>query len=214
MVETALSTQRLRPRLILVWLVLFALIVGIVLLQRHDRTKSNQDEPSAGPRMLLPAPLAEIGLIEIAYNGAFHRFERDAAGAWFYHAHSPTGTGANTNHAHLTDAKLTPIIDKALKGFETARIERQFPAGPRDAEYGVNTPGVFILVYRQPTDPQPLMRYAVGNIAPDGVSRYVLPAGAPNVVSIADYQIENLLNLIKTVTAIIGQTPATNNAPR
>ena len=203
-----------RPRLIVVWLLLLALIAGIFLLQRHDNTKSNEEEPASGARMLLPGPLADIGLIEIAYNGAFHRFERDSSGAWFYHAHSPTGATANTNHAHLTDAKLTPIIDKALRGFETARIERQFPAGLRDAEYGVNAPGVFILVYRQPSDSQPLMRYAVGNMASDGFSRYVLPTGAPNVVTIADYQIENLLNLIKTVTAINSQTPATNNLPR
>lgn len=163
--------------------------------------------------MLLPAPLAELGLIEIAYKGAFHRFERDAANGWFYHAHGPSNTNADANHQHVTNAKLTPIIERALRGFEAARIERRFPAGPNDADYGVNAPEIFILVYRKPSDPQPLLRYSVGKVAPDQLSRYVLAAGSPEVVTIANFHIDNLLNLINTVTAIIAQTPAADIAP-
>ena len=163
--------------------------------------------------MLLPAPLAELGLIEIAYKGAFHRFERDAANGWFYHAHGPSNTNADTNHQHVTNAKLTPIIERALRGLEAARIERRFPAGPNDADYGVNAPEIFILVYRKPSDLQPLLRCSVGKVAPDQLSRYVLAAGSPEVVTIANFHIDNLLNLINTVTAIIAQTPAADIAP-
>jgi hypothetical protein len=46
---------------------------------------------------------------------------------------------------------------------------------------------------------QPLAQYAVGDVAPDGLSRYVLPVGSSYVVTIANYQIDNLLNLIRAV---------------
>jgi hypothetical protein len=52
---------------------------------------------------------------------------------------------------------------------------------------------------------QPLARYAVGIVAPDGVSRYVLPVGSTYVVTIANYQIDNLLNLIQAVGEKPGQ---------
>ena len=60
------------------------------------------------------------------------------------------------------------------------------------------------MVYR-PKEVQPLARYAVGIVAPDGVSRYVLPVGSTYVVTIANYQIDNLLNLIRAVTENPGQ---------
>ena len=47
------------------------------------------------PRLLLPVPVDQLGAIEVADAGTLHRFERDAAGAWFYHgAHAGAGGGA------------------------------------------------------------------------------------------------------------------------
>ena len=55
-----------------------------------------------------------------------------------------------------------------------------------------------ILVYRK-DDAQPVAQYAVGDVAPDGLSRYVLRVGSASVVTIANYQITNLLDLIQAV---------------
>jgi hypothetical protein len=55
-------------------------------------------------------------------------------------------------------------------------------------------------------NPQPLAQYAVGDVAPDGLSRYVLQVGSASVVTIADYQITNLLDLIQAVGG--GSAPA------
>jgi len=49
-------------------------------------------------------------------------------------------------------------------------------------------------------DVQPLVQYAVGDLAPDGVSRYVLSIGATKVNTLPDYQIQNLVGLVKAVT--------------
>lgn len=43
-----------------------------------------------------------------------------------------------------------------------------------------------------------LTGYAVGHVAPDTVSRYVMTVDSSAVVTIPNYQIENLLALIET----------------
>jgi hypothetical protein len=52
-----------------------------------------------------------------------------------------------------------------------------------------------------------LSRYAVGVVAPDLLSRYILPVGSSTVVTIPDYQIDNLLQLIASLEAKPGLGP-------
>ena len=185
------------PRLIAVWGVLLLLIGAIVAIEMRDRAAA----PSAGsgaardPRLLLPVPIEQVGAIEIAYGGAVHRFERDANGTWFYHgAHAPAQAG----HAHQADPAMAARIATAFAGFDRARMERDFPLQDGGKELGVATPKMVILAYR-PKELQPLAQYAVGDVAPDKFSRYILPVGKPQVVTIANYQIDNLTALIEAV---------------
>jgi hypothetical protein len=55
-----------------------------------------------------------------------------------------------------------------------------------------------VLVYR-PGQSQPLAQYAIGHVAPDTVSRYVVVVGRPVVVTIAGYQVDNLLALVQAI---------------
>ena len=185
------------PRLIVVWGMLLLLIGAIAAIELRDRAAA----PSAGsgpvrdPRLLLPVSIEQVGAIEIAYGGAVHRFERDADGAWFYHgAHAPAQAG----HAHQIDPAMASADRQAFAGFDRARMERDFPLQDGGKELGVATPKMVILAYR-PNELQPLAQYAVGDIAPDKFSRYVLPVGKPQVVTIANYQIDNLTGLIEAV---------------
>ncbi len=199
-----------RRKLIAIWLVLAALVATIVLIERHDRqadskvTVAGRDE-----RLLIPVAMEELGAVEIAHNGTLHRFERDDSGAWFYHgAHA----SAAQPHAHNADPASAAHIEKALAGLGRARMERQFPLNVQADEFGVTRPEMFIMVYR-PKELQPLSRYAVGIVAPDKVSRYVLPVGSSWVVTIADFQIDNLLNLIQSVSANPAAGPVTPKTP-
>lgn len=186
-----------RRKLAAVWLLLTALVVVIVLIERHDRAASKVPEPGRDQRMLLPVGMEDLGAIEIAHNGTLHRFERDASGAWFYHGiHS----AAQASHEHNSDPASAARIEKALAGLGRARMERQFPLNLQADEFGVTRPEMFIMVYR-PKELQPLARYAVGTVAPDKVSRYLLPVGSTWVVTIADFQIDNLLSLIQSFAA-------------
>jgi hypothetical protein len=214
-VEAALSAARIsaaghgRRKLIGVWLLLAVLVVAIVLIERHDRAGSNVPEAGRDQRLLHPAGIEELGAIEIAHNGTLHRFERDAAGAWFYHGiHSAT----QPSHEHNPDPASAARIEKALAGLGRARMERQFPLNLQADEFGVTRPEMFIMIYR-PKELQPLARYAVGTVAPDNVSRYVLPVGSSWVVTIADFQIDNLLSLIQSFAAPPSAGPKINKLP-
>ncbi|MEK6209279.1 MAG: hypothetical protein AABM64_02735 [Pseudomonadota bacterium] len=188
-------------RLIAVWLLFAALAVAIVLIERQHRTATIAGEGSRDERRLLPAEMAELGAIDVMHKGTLHRFERDSAGVWFYHG---IHTGSEQQHGHKADPAVAAQIEKAFTGFGRTRMERQFPLNIQADEFQVTRPEIFIMVYR-PKEVQPLARYAVGIVAPDGVSRYVLPVGSTYVVTIADFQIDNLLSLIQGVGKKSGQ---------
>jgi len=197
----------LSPRLTVVWGVLLLLVGAIVAIEYSDRARTQrEDSAQAGrdPRLLLPVPLEQVGAIEVAHAGAVHRFERDASSAWFYH-----GVHVNTDatHAHKADPAMAQRIETALQGFGRTRMERTLPAGMAVQQYGLANPQMVILVYR-PKELQPLLQVAVGDLAPDKLSRYVMVVGNSSVVTIANYQITNLLALITSATES-GQGQAT-----
>ncbi len=189
-----------RRRVLVVWVILAMLIAGSAFMEYRNRSKLAEGVAETihgeeGSRMLLRAPIAQLGAIELGHAGMLHRFERDTFGAWFYHG---MHTSAQAAHAHQTDPVQAQIIEKAFAGLERARMERQFKLEVQSANYGLLSPQMIILVYGK-GNPQPLAQYAVGDVAPDGLSRYVLPVGSSYVVTIANYQIDNLLNLIQAV---------------
>lgn len=208
MVEAPVTAGRPSPRLILVWGALLVLVGAIVAVEVTDRagTQSGQGEHAGEPRMLLPVPVAQLGAIEIAYAGALHRFERDAASAWFYHGAHTSSQGA---HEHQVDAAMSERIATAFTGLGRARIEREFPLDRNLETYGLANPQMLVLVFRS-KDPQPLAQYAVGDIAPDTLSRYVMSVGSRVAWTIANYQIDNLTTLIRAANgeAVQLQAPA------
>jgi len=187
------SRARRRRGLLAVWLVLGVLVATIVGLELADRRRAPSSAVADG-RMLLPVSVAELSAVEIADRGRLHRFERDAAGAWLYHGVHATGEGA---HTHTPDPALSARIETALAAFGRTRVERRLAVDADSAAHGLTAPEMVVLVYRRQQS-QPLAQYAVGALAPDTVSRYVLQVGAPGVVTIANYQIENLQALVRT----------------
>jgi hypothetical protein len=187
-----------RRRLRLVWLVLAVLVASIVVLEYRERR--TPDDAGDEARNLLPAPLDQLGAIEIADRGRLHRFERGASGSWFYHGTHAAGAA---EHTHDADPELAERITRAFAALARARVEREFSLDRDGAAYGVTAPDVVILVYRA-GDTQPLAQYAVGHVAPDTASRYVMRLGRPVVVTIPDYQIVNLLSLVQAAEERVG----------
>jgi hypothetical protein len=193
-----------------VWLVLVVLVGAIVIIERTDLFgPTSRPDSTRDARMLLPVPVDQLGVIEVARAGALHRFERHAAGAWFYHGVHTKSEGA---HEHQADPTMAERIGHAFAALGRTRIERQFALNTQAKDYGVTTPEMVILVYR-PNDLQPLAQYAVGDIAPDTFSRYVLVVGSSAVATIPNYQIDNLLALIEAVGGKSDQGRATRSSP-
>jgi len=201
-----------RTRLLVVWLLLAGL-VGLIVVSEHTDlvgTRPNGHSDSAA-RLLLPVPVEQLGAIEVAYGRALHRFERDAAGAWFYHVHG-VPTGAESDHSHDADPAMAQRLEAAFLAFGRARLERRFALQTSGNAYGVTRPALLILVYR-PQDRQPLAQYVIGDLAPDTLSRYVLLAESAVVATIPAYHIDNLLALIAAVAEQAEPGPGTPGLP-
>jgi hypothetical protein len=181
-------------RLIIIWTVLSALAVVIYIGERQR----SEELGIANQRIvhwMLPAPIQELGAVEIMVKGSMHRFERDAEGLWFYHG---MHDASKAEHGHRTDPQLAAVIDKAMISFGRIQREQKIAVKAGEDEYGVTRPEIFIMVYRHKAE-EPLARYAVGTVATDRVSRYILPVGAADIVTIPDFHIQNLLALIDAV---------------
>ena len=199
-----MSPLRARRGLLIVWLLLGALVLGIVVIELTEHLGANSPGGGAAARMLLPVPIDQLGAIEIADAGRLHRLERDAAATWFYHG---VHAGAQPAHTHAPDPAQAERIERAFAAFGRTRVERDFVLDREGSAYGVTTPDILVLVYR-PNQSQPLAQYAIGHVAPDTVSRYVLAVGSRTVVTIPSYQIDNLVALIRAVAGPSGSEPS------
>lgn len=196
----------IRRRVLVVWLVLAVLAAGIAFVEYRNRSQLPEGAAETihgaeGSRMLLPVPNAQLNAIEIGHAGTLHRFERDGTGVWFYHG---VHADAQAAHAHQTDPAQAQTIDKAFAALGRTRMERQLKLDVQPGAYGLTSPQMIIIVYAK-GNPLPMAQFAVGDVAPDRLSRYVLPVGGNYVVTIANYQIDNLLNLIQAVGETSGQ---------
>jgi hypothetical protein len=203
-----------RRRTLVVWLLLGVLIAGIAYIEVRRRSQLPEDVAehrygAEGSRRLLPAPIEELGAIELGHAGTLHRFEQDATGAWLYHG---IHAQAQEAHAHQTDPAQTQIIEKAFAALARTRMERQLELDVQTDAYGLRSPQMIVILYGK-NSPVPMAQFAVGDVAPDGLSRYVLPVGGKYIVTIANYQIENLLELIEKVSAQPAQAAGSARTP-
>ena len=96
-------------------------VVGAI---EYGDVKASRSTP-ADAGLLLPVPVEQLGAVEIAEAGTLHRFERDPAGAWFYHGIHTASEGA---HTHPGDAATSRRIEQAF-GASAAARERRLPRG-------------------------------------------------------------------------------------
>ena len=137
----------MRRRVRVVWLVLVTLIALVAALEYREVIASRAARGAGlDPRMLLPVPVTQIGAVEIADAGVLHRFERDAAGAWFYHGAHAASEG---RHAHAPDPATAARIGQVVDAFGRTRIERQLPPGADPRTYGLTTPRTVVLVWKE-----------------------------------------------------------------
>lgn len=180
----------LRP---LLWGAVLLAGVGASVYAVRDGGAHHADEHAEAVEYLVP--VTDIAAVELLHAGHLTRFERTAEGQWFLH---PDGHShaAGAEHAHTVAPEASEGIGKALGLFSRARVER--PVGTADdrARFGLTFPSLVVFVFA--TDrPRAALTLEVGDVASDGLSRYVLIAERGAVVTIPNYHIANLAGLLK-----------------
>jgi hypothetical protein len=140
------------------------------------------------PRPLVPLPIGEVAAVEIFARDKSYRFERDASGAWLLHRHAP---GDDPNTRHVADPAQSELIAQALTTFSRTMIERSVAYGAPGDGYGLIDPATVVVLFSN-DQARPPLDFAVGDIASDGLGRYVLMPDHAEIVTIADNQISSL----------------------
>jgi hypothetical protein len=185
----------------------------VYLMARHvgaewrvvfDMTRRLQGQAEAAvasrrTSLLLPVSVAQVWAIEIVFAGRLTRFERDAAGNWFRHIGQHThAAGDNT---HVADPAQARIIETALGAFDATAVETH--VGPADAarlaRYGLAWPTLMVLFYARDSS-TPLTRLEFGAAA-DSLDRYARLAPDGAVVTVAEFEVRRLTELLRAVGA-------------
>jgi len=199
-----------RGKVAFIWIAVLALATVIFVKERELALSVEQPE-GHDPKWLVPVALEEIGALEILRKGQLHRFERDDKGIWFYHGQQDDPN--IKDHAHRADPLAATTIAQAVAMFVRTRKEQPIPLQPGKDEYGVSRPDILIMVYN-PKKSEPVARFSVGMVSPNGYSRYVLAVGANEAVTIPEYQITNLMAMIDAVSKNPLPTPAAPSKKR
>ena len=185
-----------RNKLAIIWIAVIAL-AAVIFVKERELSLAVEEPDGHEPKWLVTVPFDEIGAIEILRKGQLHRFERDDKKVWFYHGQQDDPNAKD--HAHRADPLAATTIAEAVAIFSRTRKEQNIPLQPGKDEYGVSRPDILIMIYR-PKNSEPAARYSVGTVSPNGYSRYVLPVGANEAVTIPEYQITNLMAMIDAVS--------------
>ena len=156
------ATRRRRFRTPAVWLVLAALAAGAAVFDHFGHREAHDDGHGhgAGPRLLVSAPIGSLAAAEIVFDGALWRFERDGSGAW--------------RHGETRDADASARIAAAFDVLGRAQTVRELPEAGDPDLYGVSDPFLSLALWTRDADSP--ARYLFGDMAPDGLNRYVLAA--------------------------------------
>jgi hypothetical protein len=162
--------------------------------------QSESTTASAGAGLLVPVSLAQVWATEIVFAGKLTRFERDSAGNWFRHTGQHSHAG-NAN-VHVADPAQARLIAAALEAFDEAAIESHVGRGADAAalgRFGLSLPPVIVMLYARDSS-TPLARLELGANA-DSFTRYARLAPDGEVVTVAEFEVGRLTELLKAVGA-------------
>jgi len=168
-------------------------------MARRLRGQAEPAMASRGTSLFLPVSIAQVWAVEIVAAGKLTRFERDSAGNWFRHVGQHSHT-ANSN-AHLADPAQAGVIATALEAFDATAVETRVGRadGAQLAQFGLSFPTVIVLLYARDSS-QALARIEFGGAA-DSLDRYARLAPNGDVVTVAEFEVRRLTELLKAVGA-------------
>ncbi len=191
------AANLLRP---LLWgLLLMGAVAVSVHAVRDEGRDSVHDEGEAAAEPLVPLPAEELAAIEVLKSGRLSRFDRTPEGQWFLHPDEHSHALGGAEHVHTAPPESSARIAQAFAMFGRARIERQVGTVGEDRKrFGLVFPDLVVSVFTAGR-PRPVLTLEVGDLAPDGLSRYVLAVERGAVMTIPDYHIANLTALLSVM---------------
>jgi hypothetical protein len=176
----------------LAWLALLLAALALIFWQLRHPVAPTVDADDKLGEPLITAPYADWAAIDTLSRGERMHFERDAAGLWWRH---DAVAREAADHVHPTDPAAAERIGQVLATFSRARVERSLSSDPaRLAAYGLANPALIVLI--QGRDDRLLQTIELGDIAPDGLSRYVQLPQTRQVHTIPNYHAIGLLSLL------------------
>jgi hypothetical protein len=166
----------------------------------HRLAGQNEPGSTAATSLLLPISLAQVWAVEIVFAGKLTRFERDGAGNWFRHT-GQHSHAANAN-IHVADPVQARLIAAALEAFDQTAIEKHIAHGADEAalgRFGLTLPPLIVLLYARDSS-APLVRLELGAAA-GNFDRYARLAPNGDVVTVAEFEVKRLTELLKAVGA-------------
>ena len=168
-------------------------------MARRLRGQAEPAVASRGTSLFLPVSMAQVWAVEIVSAGKLTRFERDSAGNWFRHVGQHSHTASS--NAHVADPAQARLIATALEAFDATAVEAH--VGRADAaqlvQFGLTFPTVIVLLYARDSS-QALARIEFGGSA-DSLDRYARLAPNGDVVTVAEFEVRRLTELLKAVGA-------------
>ncbi|MCK1712089.1 MULTISPECIES: DUF4340 domain-containing protein [unclassified Bradyrhizobium] len=168
-------------------------------MARRLRGQAETGVATRGKTLLLPVSMAQVWALEIVFAGKLTRFERDPYGKWFRHLGQHNHEAGSV--VHVADPEQARIIDAALRALDATAVEtRVGPAkGAQLARYGLDLPSLIVLVYSRDSF-TPLAKLELGALS-DSLDRYARLAPDGAVVTVAEFEMRRLTELLRAVGA-------------
>jgi Domain of unknown function (DUF4340) len=169
-------------------------------MARRLRAQAEPAVAQRGRSLFLPVSMAQIWAVEIVAAGKLTRFERDSAGNWFRH----TGQHSHTANAdaHVADPAQARLIAVALESFDATAVETRVGRAAdasQLAKFGLSYPPVIVLLYARDNSTE-VARVEFGG-ASDSLDRYARLAPDGEVVTVTEFEVKRLTDLLKAVGA-------------
>jgi hypothetical protein len=167
-------------------------------MARRLKVQANTTVANSGTSLLLPVSIAQVWAVEILSAGKLTRFERDAAGNWLLHVGQHSHAG-NTN-AHVADPAQARVIGDVLQAFDQSTIEARIAHRADETalqRFGLALPSLIVLLYARDSSAE-LVRLEFGHAA-DSFDRYARLAPDGDVVTVAEFEVRRLTELLKTL---------------
>jgi Domain of unknown function (DUF4340) len=171
------------------------LMSGFVGKEWETVANGGHSDEAQATRSLVSLPMDDVAAVEIFARDKSYRFERDATGAWLLHRHA---AGDDPNTPHRADPAQSERITQALAMFARTPIERSIARGERVDAYGLADPETIIVLFTE-DEARPPLSFTVGELASDGLGRYLLMPDGREIVTIPNVQLTNFIDLAEAL---------------